>query len=71
MINRVFLPAVRKELDNLPRFVKKELAVRIRLLEPLEELGIIECKWEDVDKMPQIKEVRKTQLLDKFMSFNI
>lgn len=69
VIDRIFLPAVMKELDSLPKFVKKEFAIRIRLLEPLEELGIIECRWEEVDKMPQIKEVRKTQLLDRFISF--
>jgi hypothetical protein len=69
IIDRVFLPALKKQLDSLPKFVKKEFAVRIRLLEPLEELGIIECRWEEVDKMPQIKEVRKTQLLDRFISF--
>lgn len=71
VIDRLFLPAVKKELDQLPKMIKKEFAVKIRLLEPLEYLGIIECRWDEDDKMPNIKAVRKTALLDRFISFQL
>jgi len=71
VIDRLFLPAVKKELDQLPKMIKKEFAVKIRLLEPLEYLGIVECRWEEVNKMPEIKAVRKTALLDRFISFQL
>ncbi len=65
---KVFLPAVREEIDKNPllqRFPSWVLTSRI--IEPLEEFGLLECQYKKDDLHSEVVKVRKSKLFDKFI----
>jgi len=69
LAEKILLPAALKEVCSLPPYSKSELVLSLRVIEPLESLGLIECSWEEGIALPQVASIRKTELFDKFIQF--
>ena len=69
LAERILLLAALKEVSSLPLYSKFELALSLRVIEPLESLGLIECLCEEDIALPVVTSVRKTELFDKFIRF--
>ncbi len=68
---KIFLPTVLDDInDDISEPKRLGHLAHLRVIEPLESFGLLECKWEE-DKfaLPQIIAVKKTGLFDKFMQF--
>jgi hypothetical protein len=71
LTQEIFLPAVLNEInDDISEPKRLEHLAHLRIIEPMEAFGLLECEWEE-DKfaLPQIVTVKKTSLFDKFMQF--
>ncbi|MFC1677430.1 hypothetical protein ACFL3G_10270 [Planctomycetota bacterium] len=71
LTREIFLPAVLDEInDDISKPKRLGHLAHLRVIEPLEAFGLLECEWEE-DKftLPQIVVVKKTGLFDKFMRF--
>ena len=69
LAEKILLPVVLKEVCSLPSYSKSELVLSLRVIEPLESLGLVECRWEEGIALPQVASIRKTGLFDKFIQF--
>ena len=67
----ILLPAVRKEVTAAisSSYLKMEWILCRRILEPLEEFGLLECKRRHHKGYSEIEAVRKTDLYDRFIRY--
>ena len=70
--NKIFLPAVRKEIanqSNISRSIKGLFHTRI--IEPLVSFGLIEVVRDSGRSVFNVESIRKTELFEKFMKFSL
>jgi hypothetical protein len=68
----VFLPAIIHEIEEgLTEYIRKEWVVTSRIISPLIEFGILECKYKQEKHFNRIDQARKTSLFDRFISLNL
>lgn len=68
LAEKILLPAVLKEVEEgTSQYVKTEWILRSRILRPLQEYGLVELKYKQVERISQIEAVRKTGLFDRFI----
>ncbi|MCD6393666.1 MAG: hypothetical protein J7M40_09170 [Planctomycetes bacterium] len=64
----ILLPSVLKEVrGGISKYVKIEWILRSRILEPLIDFGLVECKYKQFKGYSSVDAVRKTQLFDRFI----
>ena len=67
LFDEIFLPAVKGEIrKKLPPVLKVEWLVQSRIVGPLTEFGLLECRYKE-EGYREIGAVRKTDLFDRFM----
>ena len=65
---KILLPAVLKEIrEALSDYIFIGWIVGARIINPLKDFGIIECKYKRSKGYSEIDKVRKTMLFDRFM----
>ena len=68
----VFLPAILQEIEEeTTEYLKKEWFLIRRIIDPLVEFGLLECKYIQEGHFNRMNQVRKTSLFDKFISLNL
>jgi hypothetical protein len=72
LYGEVFLPAVLQDIEEeTTEYLKKEWFLIRRIIDPLVELGLLECKYIQEKYFNRMDQVRKTSLFDKFISLNL
>ena len=67
LFDKIFLPAVRLEIrETVSKHIKLEWVVRSRVVKPLEEFGLVECRYKEKGDS-EIEKVRKSELFDRFV----
>jgi hypothetical protein len=67
LFEEIFLPAVKKEIrEVLPKVTFVEWFVESRIVRPLREFGLLECRYSKEENR-EIESLRKTGLFDKYM----
>ena len=69
----LLLPSVKREIPESQYGDNEECMVRSRIVKPLESFGLLEGRYhsEDRHSYNPPHEVRKTELFDEFLSFDI
>jgi len=66
--NKVFLPAVRDEINKNPLLQRfPSWVMTSRIIKPLEEFGLLECQYKKINLRPELNKVKKSKLFDKFV----
>ena len=73
LFHEAFLPSIINEIEETvtSEYVRKEWYLNSRIMRPLEDFGLVECKYEGEPKRSHIAQVKKTPLFDKFMSLKL
>ena len=68
LAEQILLPAVRQEFRaTLSEHIFIEWVICSRIIEPLRDLGLLECSYKGKKGDSELKKVRKTKLFDRFM----
>jgi len=74
LVQSILLPKVREQIQqSLSRYIKSHWFIETRLIQPLEDFGLLECLYDDTYKglIRKPQKVRKTSLFDRFISFSL
>lgn len=72
LLTDILLPTVRAEIhDSIQAYYELTWPLEKRILDPLKEFGLIECRYEKVKSgfYPKLTAVKITNLFDKFLHF--
>jgi hypothetical protein len=70
LAEEILLPEVLKDIEEgSSEYVETRHVLLSRILRPLEDFGLVELKYREVDRIPKIEAIRKTELFDRFVGW--